>query len=177
MPWKLNPMTIQPTTRNHSCAIIESHARLSENGSQEIPDYTSNSVRCENLQKKGIRIPLSELNLHSIFSKKIKMIIIQNHHWQLTSKESSYPAKNLSCVAKLHRVPAITPNTSAAAVKSGERREIGEVSPCNRLGKRISPTRTNKTRSRSNSHKTSDSARAKSDCRPLSLDAIVLIYL
>ena len=33
----------------------------------------------------------------------------------LTSKESSYPAKNLSWVAKLHRVPAITPNTTDAA--------------------------------------------------------------
>ena len=33
-----------------------------------------------------------------------------------TSKESSYPMRNLSWVAKLHIVPAMNPNNNAAAV-------------------------------------------------------------
>jgi hypothetical protein len=44
-------------------------------------------------------------------------------------------------------------------------------------GREIIPTRTDETRSRSDSYKTSDSARAKSDCRPLFLNAIVLKYI
>lgn len=72
-------MPIQPTTRNFSEAIIESHPLLSKNSSQEIPDYTTYSVRGENLQKE---ITISQnFKPSQLFSKEEskKDPIIQNN--------------------------------------------------------------------------------------------------
>ena len=49
MPWELDPVTVQPTSRNHSEAIEASYARLSENGGADVANYASYSVRGENL--------------------------------------------------------------------------------------------------------------------------------
>ena len=75
MPWKLNPMTINTASRNYSEAIIESHAWLSKNSSQDVPDYTSYSVSSENL---GI-VRKNWINLQDNFKiKKIKTTHVQS---------------------------------------------------------------------------------------------------
>lgn len=87
-----------------------------------------------------------------------------------TSRVSSYPKTNLSWVAKLQIVPAITPNSTAAAVQDDRNVRLHSIVYAYGL------TGADKTRTRGNSHQTGDSTTTETDSGPFSFDPVILEF-
>lgn len=83
-----------------SIAIETCHTGLGEDACQNVANYATEGMCCEYLVKKWLVLSRS-----------------RGKESLITSRASSYPNKNLSCVLKLQAVPPKTPNRTAAAVE------------------------------------------------------------
>jgi hypothetical protein len=114
MPCELDPVTVKPATSDDGEAIEASDALLREQRGEDVANNTTNCVGCKDLcqvEREGADNP-SDIEFWKAHQDSA-----------LTSRESSYPAKNFSCVAKLQMVPAMTPNRTAAAMNE-EKTEV-----------------------------------------------------
>lgn len=107
MPRELDPVAVKPAASDDGKAVEASDALLREQRRENVANNTTNGVGCEDLcqvEGEGAK------NQSDIEFWKVRQ------DSTLTSRESSYPAKNFSCVAKLQMVPAMTPKRTAAAM-------------------------------------------------------------
>lgn len=98
---QLDVMVVEPATVDHSDAIEPGDTRLGEETGEQVTDDAADSVRGKDLHRESEAV-----------SKQWKKDDVGIR----TSRQSSYWNRNLSCVAKLHKVPAIKPKSTAAAV-------------------------------------------------------------
>ena len=96
---ELDVVAVEPAARDEGEAVEACDAGLGEETGEEVADYAADGVGGEDLYE-------------GLVGEDVER---GGKGGQRTSRASSYPARNLSWVAKLQIVPARNPNRTAAA--------------------------------------------------------------
>ena len=97
-------MVVEPATRDDGDAVEASDAGLGKQAGEKVTDDAADSMRSKDLDGE------------SEWGRGEWVAPEKGNVDKRTSRQSSYWKRNLSCVAKLHKVPAMKPKSTAAAV-------------------------------------------------------------